>query len=70
MNLNFDLSKPVAIGSDHAGYEYKTVIVDLLQHKGLAVKDLAPIIAILLIILISHIRLPMLLKMVMPDLGY
>jgi len=39
MNLNFDLSKPVAIGADHAGYEYKTVIVDLLQHKGLAVKD-------------------------------
>jgi ribose 5-phosphate isomerase B len=38
MNL-FDLSKPVAIGCDHAGYEYKTVIVDLLQNKGLEVKD-------------------------------
>jgi ribose 5-phosphate isomerase B len=39
MNTSFDLSKPVAIGADHAGYEYKTVIVDLLQHKGLQVKD-------------------------------
>lgn len=39
MNAGFDLSKPVAIGADHAGYEYKTVIISLLQHKGLAVKD-------------------------------
>jgi ribose 5-phosphate isomerase B len=37
---SFDLSKPVAIGADHAGYEYKTVLVDLLQNKGLQVKDL------------------------------
>jgi ribose 5-phosphate isomerase B len=36
----FDLSKPVAIGSDHAGYEYKTVIKDLLENKGLRVTDL------------------------------
>ena len=40
MSTTFDLSKPVAIGSDHAGYEYKTVIKDLLQSKGLTVKDL------------------------------
>jgi ribose 5-phosphate isomerase B len=39
MNLSFDFSKPIAIGADHAGYEYKTVIVDLLQQKGLQVKD-------------------------------
>lgn len=39
MNSTFDLSKPVAIGCDHAGYEYKTVIADLLQNKGLQVKD-------------------------------
>jgi ribose 5-phosphate isomerase B len=39
MNLRFDFSKPIAIGADHAGYEYKTVIVDLLQNKGLQVKD-------------------------------
>jgi ribose 5-phosphate isomerase B len=37
---SFDLSKPVAIGADHAGYEYKTVLVDLLQNKGLQVKDM------------------------------
>ena len=39
MNTSFNFSKPIAIGADHAGYEYKTVIVDLLQHKGLQVKD-------------------------------
>lgn len=39
MDPNFDLSKPVAIGADHAGFEYKTVIVDFLQNKGLKVKD-------------------------------
>jgi len=39
METKFDLSKPVAIGADHAGYEYKTVIIDLLQNKGLEVKD-------------------------------
>lgn len=39
MNASFDLSKPIAIGADHAGYEYKTVIADLLRNKGFAVKD-------------------------------
>lgn len=39
MNPSFDLSKPIAIGADHAGYEYKTIIADLLQHKGYQVKD-------------------------------
>jgi ribose 5-phosphate isomerase B len=39
MNTSFDLSKPIAVGADHAGYEYKTIIVDLLQQKGLQVKD-------------------------------
>lgn len=39
MNTSFDFSRPVVIGSDHAGYEYKTVIADLLHHKGLQVKD-------------------------------
>lgn len=39
MNQRFDLSKPIAIGADHAGYEFKTVIVDFLQQKGLQVKD-------------------------------
>lgn len=39
MNPSFDLTKPIAVGADHAGYEYKTVIVDLLRNKGLEVKD-------------------------------
>lgn len=39
MENTFDPKKPVAIGADHAGYEYKTMIVDLLQSKGLSVKD-------------------------------
>lgn len=40
MQANFDLSKPVAIGADHAGYEYKQFLIELLQKKGLEVKDL------------------------------
>lgn len=36
---HIDLTKPVAIGADHAGFEYKTVLKDLLQNKGLKVKD-------------------------------
>lgn len=31
--------KPIAVGADHAGFEYKTLIIDLLQSKGLPVKD-------------------------------
>ena len=39
MNNRFDLNKPIAIGADHAGYEFKTVIADLLRNKGYEVKD-------------------------------
>ena len=39
MNSTFDLSKHVAIGCDHAGFEFKTVLVNLLENKGLSVKD-------------------------------
>ena len=39
MNTTFDLSKPLAIGGDHAGYQYKQRIVDLLQRKNIAYKD-------------------------------
>lgn len=39
MTSVFDFSKPIAIGSDHAGYEYKSMIVEMLEGKGLAVKD-------------------------------
>jgi ribose 5-phosphate isomerase B len=39
MASKFDLNKPIAVGADHAGYEYKTMIVDLLENKGFTVKD-------------------------------
>ncbi|HEY0066117.1 MAG TPA: ribose 5-phosphate isomerase B [Flavisolibacter sp.] len=39
MQANFDLSKPVAVGADHAGYEYKQFIIELLKKKGVEVKD-------------------------------
>lgn len=39
MSNTFDFSKPVAIGADHAGFEYKEKIVELLQQKNIAYKD-------------------------------
>ena len=39
MNNVFDLSKPIAVGADHAGFEYKTMIVDMLKARGMEVKD-------------------------------
>ncbi len=38
MNV-FDTSRPVAIGADHAGYEYKAMLANMLQEKGYEVKD-------------------------------
>lgn len=35
----FDLALPVAIGSDHAGYEYKEEIISYLEGKGIQIKD-------------------------------
>lgn len=35
----FDLSKPIAIGGDHAGFEYKSVIVKWLSEKGYQLDD-------------------------------
>jgi ribose 5-phosphate isomerase B len=35
----FDLTKPIAIGADHAGFEYKQQLIAWLQEKGLQVKD-------------------------------
>ena len=40
MDLKFDLNKPVAIGADHAGFDYKTIIINLLKSKGLIINDL------------------------------
>ena len=40
MEKGFNLAKPVAIGADHAGFELKQVLIDLLKEKGLSVNDL------------------------------
>ena len=37
--MSFDLSKPIAIGADHAGFEFKTAIVAHLKDAGLQVTD-------------------------------
>lgn len=37
--MEFDLSKPIAIGADHAGFEYKTAIVKHLNQLGYQVCD-------------------------------
>lgn len=39
MNTSLDLSKPIALGADHAGFEYKTMVADLLTNRGFQVKD-------------------------------
>jgi ribose 5-phosphate isomerase B len=39
MHFVFDSSKPIAIGCDHAGFEYKTALVNWLTEKGFQVKD-------------------------------
>ena len=35
----FNFSRPIAIGCDHAGFEYKEDIISFLEGKGLAYKD-------------------------------
>lgn len=35
----FNLAKPIAIGCDHAGFEYKEDIISFLEGKGLSYKD-------------------------------
>ena len=39
MHSPFNLSKPIAIGSDHAGYDYKEDLTSVLEGKGLAFND-------------------------------
>jgi ribose 5-phosphate isomerase B len=39
MDSPFDLSKPVAIGSDHAGLDYKEDLISFLEAKGRLFKD-------------------------------
>lgn len=35
----FDFSKPIAIGSDHAGYDYKMALAKWLREKGYQISD-------------------------------
>lgn len=35
----FNLALPVAIGSDHAGYEYKEEVISYLEGRGVQIKD-------------------------------
>ncbi len=35
----FDISKPIALGSDHAGIDYKKEVIHWLESKGYTVKD-------------------------------
>ena len=40
MDTFFDMSKPIAIGADHAGFEFKSQLISFLEEKGLSIKDL------------------------------
>ncbi|MBP7555885.1 MAG: ribose 5-phosphate isomerase B [Chitinophagaceae bacterium] len=39
MTSPFDLQKPIAIGSDHAGFDYKEDLISFLEGKGLLFED-------------------------------
>lgn len=39
MQTTFNTLLPIAIGSDHAGFEYKEQIIDWLQHSSFSVTD-------------------------------
>jgi ribose 5-phosphate isomerase B len=39
MHSPFDMSKPVAIGCDHAGFNYKEDLISFLEGKGIAFHD-------------------------------
>ena len=39
MSVTFDLSKPIAIGCDHAGFEYKEALLSFFKAEGLIYKD-------------------------------
>ncbi len=36
------MSKKIAIGSDHAGFEYKTALIEFLKSEGFEVEDFGP----------------------------
>src|SRR6476646_102010 len=39
MNSHFDKNKPVAIGSDHAGFDYKEDLISFLEAKEIHYHD-------------------------------
>lgn len=39
MDTHFDLKKPIAIGADHAGFEYKQLLISYLEGKSLLFQD-------------------------------
>ena len=39
MKTSFDLNKPVAIGGDHAGFEYKEDLISFLEAKEIPFQD-------------------------------
>jgi len=39
METTFDLSLPIAIGSDHAGFAYKQQMIEWLKERGRVVQD-------------------------------
>jgi ribose 5-phosphate isomerase B len=39
MYFHFDKRKPVAIGSDHAGFDYKEDLISFLEAKGISFHD-------------------------------
>jgi ribose 5-phosphate isomerase B len=40
MTSAFNLNKPIAIGGDHAGFEYKERLISFIEGKGLKYNDL------------------------------
>lgn len=42
MKAVFDTSKPLVIGGDHAGYEYKNLIKDTIDSLGFTIDDKGP----------------------------
>ncbi|MCH5716244.1 ribose 5-phosphate isomerase B [Niabella hibiscisoli] len=42
METTFDLSKPIAIASDHAGFEMKEFVISFIEGKDLGFKDFGP----------------------------
>jgi len=39
MSVTFDFSKPIAIGSDHAGFDYKEQLISFLEGREIAFND-------------------------------